>query len=143
MIVDEMVAHHELSQYWLAMRGVKTQFSWHSLSKLNRNPSSTVVPVCPHIVDSRHLRTCEICLSDVTWPFITHGSASVANVSQNCSVCGIVVCAICSPAGDRIPGNGINETITLADWRICVTEKGMTKPERVCVHCYLNAYNLR
>ena len=144
LVLDEMVKQHEMCEYWIAMRGAKTQMVLKSMSRSNSNASSKNYLIGEFLGDScdEHFRTCGICNLDVTWPFISHSDASVSTCSQNCSVCGIVVCVICAPAGDVIPGNGFEETITLTDWRICVAEKGMTTPQRVCVHCYLKSYGL-
>lgn len=49
---------------------------------------------------------CSVCGLDVTWPYVLHSDASRAVVAHNCRKCGEVVCSLCSPAGDSLPGDG-------------------------------------
>jgi hypothetical protein len=49
---------------------------------------------------------CNVCGLDVTWPYVLHSDASRAVVAHNCRKCGEVVCTICSPSGDSLPGDG-------------------------------------
>lgn len=49
---------------------------------------------------------CSVCGLDVTWPYVLHSDASRAVVAHNCRKCGEVVCSLCSPAGDTLPGDG-------------------------------------
>ena len=49
----------------------------------------------------------------------------------------VVVCSVCSPAGDKIPGDGVSRTHTLKDLRIPLPALGLA-PQRVCLHCYLD-----
>jgi hypothetical protein len=106
---------------------------------------------------------CSICNLDCTWTNITHSEASRANSTHICSFCDRVVCTVCSPAGDKIQGDGINNETTLADRRLTIPSKGnkilvsqlfnfflniliifigIITPERVCLHCFFNSYHL-
>lgn len=55
------------------------------------------------------------------------------------SACGKVVCVLCAPAGDILPGDGINEKTTITDFRIPLPWLGNYLPQRVCIHCYFDS----
>lgn len=82
---------------------------------------------------------CTVCGLDVTWPYMLHSQAARAMVTHHCSVCGQVVCTYCSPSGDVVPGDGLNQTITLKDMRISMPWIGVFAPQRVCLHCYFDS----
>ena len=55
------------------------------------------------------------------------------------SSCGHVVCSVCSPSGDKIPGDGINRSTVLKDMRIVLPHLGDLGLRRVCLHCYMDS----
>lgn len=57
---------------------------------------------------------CSVCGLDVTWPYVLHSDASRAIVAHNCRKCGEVVCSLCAPAGDSLPGDGTLPWLSLA-----------------------------
>jgi FYVE zinc finger len=63
-------------------------------------------------------------------------------VSHHCSICGQVVCVLCAPAGDKIPGEGFENFQTLPNNRLCAPSLGILTPQRACMHCYLDSYYL-
>lgn len=79
---------------------------------------------------------CSICGLEVTWPYMMHSEASRAMVTHNCSACGQVVCALCAPAGDQLPGDGLSMKHTLPDLKLALPALGLFTPTRVCLHCY-------
>jgi len=126
--------------------------SWQSLSsdrEFVMNYSSTA-NFNNNIIDKSMIKklstttwqNCNVCSMDCNWAYILRSSANRALVSQHCTLCGVIVCCICSPAGDSIPGDGFNTTIKLPDWRISVPSQGILEPKRVCVHCYLDSYDI-
>lgn len=107
---------------------------------------------------------CGVCGLDVTWPFILHSEASRALVTNTCrylldlatvfvllvlpilhhhphsfciySVCRQVVCSVCAPAGDPLPGDGVQQSYHLPDLRQPLPSLGLLSPQRICLHCY-------
>jgi len=86
--------------------------------------------------------SCEVCELDVTWPCVSHSDATRSRQAVNCSNCGCVCCVVCAPAGDTVLGDGIQEKITLPDWKIAIPSLGHIVPTRVCAHCYLDSYSI-
>lgn len=82
---------------------------------------------------------CSVCGLNVTWPYMVHSEAARAMVTHHCAVCGHVVCTYCAPAGDVVPGDGLNQTLTLKDMRISLPWIGVFTPQRVCLHCYFDS----
>ena len=82
---------------------------------------------------------CSVCGLDVTWPYPLHSDSSRAFATHNCSACGKIVCSLCSPAADQLPGDGISQTVTLPDFRIALPWLGLLSPQRVCLHCYYDS----
>jgi hypothetical protein len=68
-----------------------------------------------------------------------HSEASRALVTHHCAVCRRIVCTYCAPAGDIIPGDGMNVNIALRDLRITLPWIGVFTPQRVCLHCYFDS----
>lgn len=82
---------------------------------------------------------CNVCGLDVTWPYMLHSDAARAMATHYCSVCQAVVCTYCAPAGDVIPGEGLNQTVTLRDMRLTLPWLGIFTPQRVCWQCYFDS----
>lgn len=100
-----------------------------SIEDMNSTKSNPSIPTSYTSTSSRvMLSICTICQNDVTWPYITHGDATRGGVTHYCGLCQRVVCTICSPAGDKIPGEGWNTTVQLRDWRLVVPSTGMLTP---------------
>lgn len=79
---------------------------------------------------------CSICGLEVTWPFMLHSAASRALVTNRCASCGNVVCTVCAPAGDNLPGDGLGSKFQVLDLRLALPQYGIFTPARVCLHCY-------
>lgn len=79
---------------------------------------------------------CSVCGLEVTWPYIAHSEATRGIVTHTCSACGKVVCTVCAPAGDQLPGDGLTSKHTLEDLKLAMPSLGVLAPARVCVHCY-------
>jgi hypothetical protein len=82
---------------------------------------------------------CSVCSLEVTWPYMMHSDASRSIATHNCSSCGKIVCTVCSPAGDEIPGDGISQRYKVPDFRIALPWLGLYAPQRVCLHCYYDS----
>lgn len=87
-------------------------------------------------------RKCSVCDCDPTWPCITRSDAARSTVTHNCRLtclvheiativlsniiavmlvfrlCGNIVCSVCSPSGDDVPGEGVGTFERLSDMRI-------------------------
>lgn len=88
-------------------------------------------------------RKCGVCGFDTNWPYILKSDANRGLVSHNCSICGLLVCAVCGPAGDSIPGDGFNTTVTLPNWSLAAPLSiGGVVAKRVCAMCFLDSYNI-
>ena len=87
------------------------------------------------------LQNCSICGLNCNWAYLLKSNANYGLLAHNCFVCGRIVCRICAPAGDEIPGDGLNQINQLHDWKIVIPSKGL-QPQRVCSHCYLDSYDL-
>ena len=87
-------------------------------------------------------RSCVVCELPTNWAYIAHSSATTARVTHTCRACGDIVCAICSPAGDMVQGDGLNRQEQLADRRISIPAIGVFERERVCLPCYFQSYFL-
>eukprot|EP01038_Epipyxis_sp_PR26KG_P006204 gene6204-8543_t len=94
----------------------------------------------PSVDNSKNVwMTCHICGLDVLWPYVLKSDASRAICTHNCSMCGQVVCSICAPAGDELPGDGLNKKVILPDYRVAIPSRGLFTPQRVCVQCYFES----
>jgi hypothetical protein len=82
---------------------------------------------------------CGICGLEVTWPYRMHSDASRALVTHHCCNCGIVICTLCGPAGEKLPGDGIDVTYELPDFRLSLPHRGLFSLQRVCVNCYFDS----
>lgn len=49
------------------------------------------------------------------------------------------MCSVCSPSGDSLPGDGVNQSYPLQDLRIALPHLQLFTPQRVCLHCYFDA----
>ena len=58
-----------------------------------------------------------------------------------CRSCGRVVCAVCAPAGDNIPADGIGKYQKLPDHRMTLPFMGLADKQRVCTPCFLHSYD--
>ena len=83
--------------------------------------------------DEQKYKNCSVCKEDVTWPYLTSSDACRATATQNCGACGKIVCNICAPAGESIPGEGVNQTIVLDDLRLPLPSRNLYTPQRLCM----------
>lgn len=128
------VDDHKMSNHIAALRSIKMKTS----------PVLREAPQWQNIYDSDTNRwaKCYVCDSDPTWAFITKSDATRALVYHNCRSCGKVVCSICAPNGDIVPGDGVGTYNTLADNSLALPSIGLVTPQRVCIPCYLHSYNM-
>lgn len=94
------VANHKMQAHLEALRCIKLRSTIHTV---RASPSWEAV----YKEDTKQWAVCCVCNCDVTWAYITHSDASRALVTHNCRACGKIVCSVCSPAGDMIPGEGM------------------------------------
>lgn len=88
--------------------------------------------------DSGKWRKCSVCDCDPTWPCITRSDAARSTVTHNCRLCGHIVCVVCSPSGDDIPGEGVGTFEKLSDMRMPLPSIGLYSPQRICLPCYMS-----
>lgn len=137
IIADQVVEAHTLTEYYHNLRSIRSSYS-----EPRRYPARCISDY-KTLESQGDLSICGICSCTVTWPFKTrHSDAAKATDMRLCTVCGIVCCVMCSPMHDEIPGEGVGNVNILPDWSISVPSRGIFKPSRVCVHCYLDSYNL-
>lgn len=102
----------------------------------------------PHVdvkytsLNSDQWRRCQVCDLDTNWPFILKSNSNRAQTTHTCGACGKICCCLCAPAGDSIPGDGFNTSVTLPQWSICLPAKAILSPVRVCAHCFFDSYDL-
>ena len=144
---------HKLSSYWAALRSVKFKHHFDSSPEhrievglqtrqsIRREPADGE-PKATSSSDPALWELCSVCGLDCTWAHVSHSGATRARVTHHCAVCGCVVCTVCSPAGDVLAGEGVNQSVTLGDWRLALPSRGMMDKVRVCAHCYLDSYGL-
>lgn len=106
-------------------------------------PSSSLTLSNLSSQSSSQWNCCTVCGLDCNWAYILKSNGNRAQVSHTCGVCRKIVCTLCAPAGDSIPADGFNATVTLSDWRICVPSLAILQPTRVCAHCYFDSYNFQ
>lgn len=100
------------------------------------------VPSPSSFVSMKNFTRCEVCALDCSWAYVTHSDSTRAMVTHNCRACGFIVCSVCAPAGESIPGDGVNKFEVLSDLRISLPALGMIVRQRVCIPCYLDCYHL-
>jgi hypothetical protein len=137
---EEPLSHHLLTSYLASLRGLRnvtTSGSHASLVHTNLKPSfGSITSVTDCVV------RCAVCELNPTWAYITHSDSTRAFVSHICSICRKICCSVCAPAGEQIPGDGVNQFETLQDFRIPIPSLGMLDPHRVCHPCYMSCYSL-
>jgi hypothetical protein len=131
---------HNMSDYVSILRGycLNRQILEGKVSKIK------LVPKQPALIKgtSNKYQVCGVCQADCMWPFITKNLPSRVAGTHNCKLCGSIVCVICAPAGESIPGEGIGQVDQLKDIRISLPKQGFQgEPQRVCRPCYFNSYN--
>jgi hypothetical protein len=133
-LLKDSIEEHHVSAHITALRSYK----------LAKNAVQRLAPPVwqkAYDEDTRQWARCSVCQSDPTWPFITNSDATRALVYHNCRACGKIVCVMCAPAGDSVPGSGIGEYQTLSDHRIPMPSLGILTPERACMRCYLHSFD--
>jgi hypothetical protein len=161
LLIDRVLDDHRAIGYNAAMRSLKhlrrAQSStaapseitmvisrkrkpYQSIAMADSEASEAAVPNTSASTAISNWRRCHVCQLDVHWPFIFRSSANRALVAQHCTRCGSMCCIFCAPAGDTIPGDGVNTNITLEDYRVNYPVQGRLLPERVCLPCYLRSY---
>lgn len=128
-LMNTCVSDHAMAEYARSLRGVYHQ---------DKSPSEKAVaePRKPIMENAKDYAPCGICGEDLVWPFITKSLACRATNTHNCAACGIVVCTVCAPAGDKIPGDGVNTYDDLEDMRVVLPALGIYTKTRVCRSCY-------
>lgn len=138
LLHNQSIQDHEMQSYWNNLRSLR-------LDSVLRTKSLTFKPhvkwesLCK---GDEKFKICKICLSDPNWAYILQSAANRAYVSHHCNLCGQIVCVLCAPTGEEIPGDGLNTYTKLADKRITMPTLGLFDRKRVCMHCYLESYNL-
>jgi hypothetical protein len=128
-LMSTSVSDHAMAEYAMSLREVYHQ---HKSSS-----EKIVAPPRQPIMENAHVFTpCGICGEDLVWPFITKSVACRATNTHNCAACGIVVCTVCAPAGDKIPGDGVNTYDELRDMRVALPSLGIYTKTRVCRSCH-------
>jgi len=152
--IDRKVGDHKLHNYLTALRSIKTQYNLLSsssaapalrASQLMQSHDATGDKGACVVRNEMHggkYVDCHVCKNPPTWPYVMRGPASASLVAHNCRSCGLVACSVCAPAGDEVPGEGINRTTTLSDGRIALPSIGLFKAQRVCKICYHQSYFL-
>ncbi len=127
-LMESCVEDHGMSSYMSAFADVanyaKTE---HSDFKL---PAVQLA-----FVNNKYI-PCGVCNEDVVWPYLTKSIACRASATSTCCLCGNVVCNVCAPAGEKIPGDGYGKDITLTDRRTPLPSQGLYKLQRLCLPCY-------
>ena len=127
-LMESCVEDHGMSSYMSAFADVanyaKTE---HSDFKL---PAVQLA-----FVNNKYI-PCGVCNEDVVWPYLTKSIACRASATSTCCLCGNVVCNVCAPAGEKIPGDGYGNDITLTDRRTPLPSQGLYKLQRLCLPCY-------
>ena len=84
-----------------------------------------------------NIRDCAICGLSCAWPYVLHTSdATRALATHHCKCCSVVVCSFCAPVGDTIPGDGIQDVVTLPDMRI-FSHLGTAASVQIFLHAQL------
>jgi len=145
-LVGNSIEDHKMVQYLSSFRTLKAdrRFSASAPSSSSPSPprklakSATTASGPPQSVWTK----CHVCEEDVLKPYILKGTACRSSATNHCAACGEIVCVVCSPAGDVIPGDGINTNQTTHDFRIPLPQRGLYEPQRLCFPCYFTSYNL-
>lgn len=141
-IGEEPLLHHFLTSYLASLRGLRniniSGLRRASLVEINSKSSSN--SLASSVTDG--VVRCAVCELNPTWAYITHSDSTRAFVSHICSICRKICCSVCAPAGEQIPGDGVNQFETLQDFRIPIPSLGMLDPHRVCHPCYMSCYSL-
>lgn len=111
------------------------------VSKPSDTTGATRIPSCT--TKSLTFRTCSICDLSCSWPYILHSSdATKALAAHHCRCCNALVCSFCAPIGDTLPGDGIQDVVTLPDMRIALPSHLLMEPQRVCRYCYMHCFEV-
>ena len=128
-LMDSCVDDHDMGAYAAAFASVS-----HG-SSLRDHHAGFIIPAPQRpYVDGKFV-PCGVCKEDVVWPFLTKSTASRAIATSNCALCGKIVCNVCAPAGELIPGDGIGTECRLADLRSPLPSQGLYTPQRLCLPC--------
>mmetsp|Transcript_11824 Transcript_11824/g.19250 ORF Transcript_11824/g.19250 Transcript_11824/m.19250 type:complete len:1123 (-) Transcript_11824:165-3533(-) len=89
----------------------------------------------------RMYASCYLCEQDVTWCYITSSISCRAAATHRCGFCNQIVCSVCAPIGDEIPGSR-GDTITLPDKRLVNMGYHHSSPQRICYACFYRSQKL-
>lgn len=131
-LVDSCTNDHSMRAYADAFRDV-TLGTRHLFPSTVRN-----LPQLQNPVLNGKFVPCGVCNEDVVWPYLTKSIACRASATKNCAICGKIVCNVCAPAGEKIPGDGYGAEHTLADLQQTLPTMGLYQPQRVCLPCYFS-----
>ncbi len=84
---------------------------------------------------------CGVCCEDVVWPYLTKSVACRASATRNCAICGKIVCSVCAPGGEKVPGDGYGQESKLDDLRQSLPSMSLFQPQRLCLPCYFKHYD--
>jgi hypothetical protein len=123
-----------MREYTIAMRAVR-------LSYVPTSPR--VAPLMQQLQDANEAYfPCSVCGVDGAWPHILQSDATRAVSMDCCRVCGGVVCAFCGPIGGTLPGDGLEATFKLPDFRLSLPSIGLLQPQTVCRVCFMNSFKV-
>lgn len=154
LMVDRLLPSHQLETHAAILRNLKfSSLLKASQGKLSNGPASssfscTSSSRTPKTVASTSCGSevnpeiCGVCDSPCDWAYILKSPGMKALVSFKCRVCNIPVCCFCGSAGEKIVGDGLQQSITLPDRRMTVPSKAWLTPQRVCIYCYLDSYSI-
>jgi hypothetical protein len=100
---------HRMDMYVAALRGTKTALKFRESSDPTKGSSHTHTTTSVSTVSLTQKldwATCYLCGLDTSWPYVTHSDATRALVTHRCMNCSRVVCSVCAPAKDILPGEG-------------------------------------
>ena len=156
---SRLLSDHKLHNYVNAIRSIKMQYNI-LLASSPPQPGVTTAPALrsskiqesliaqgsEELVSARSplstFSRCSVCDCPPTWMYILKSAAALSRVAHNCRACGKVVCAVCAPAGDEIPDEGVNKKQSLPDRRLPLPGVGLFTEQRVCKTCYIQSYYL-
>jgi len=132
-LLDSCCSDHHMKAYSGAFRDVVLG-NMHEASRATR-----ALPVLQNPIHKNGAFVpCGVCNEDVVWPYLTKSIACRASATKNCAVCGKIVCNVCAPAGEKIPGDGYGTEYKLSNLQKSLPTMGLYQPQRFCLPCYFS-----
>ena len=136
-LIDSCVEDHDMYAYAASFASVShTDGVTNNYAKIPEMKKKLPMKQ-PAIVDGKY-KNCGVCDEDVVWPYLTKSIASRVSATCNCILCGKIVCSVCAPAGEQIPGDGYGQKCKLPDHRRPLPLYGLLSPNRLCLPCFFN-----